>query len=74
MVEKKTMTRFPLRDAWIRISPFKSRQSVLQTEKKYMSGKSIGFTALASLRSMGRLPRSDGTYRVGDKYKTVSYP
>ena len=36
--------------------------------KKYKSGKSIGFTAKASLKAKGLLPRSNGTYRLGPKY------
>jgi hypothetical protein len=35
---------------------------------KYKSGKSIGFTAKASLKAKGLLPRSNGTYRLGPKY------
>lgn len=63
---------YPLKDAWIRASPFKNKASVLATEKKHASGQSIGFTALASLRSMGRVPRTNGTYAVGAKYTAIS--
>ena len=62
---------FPLNDVWIEASPFKSREKVIDTEKRYKRGEKIGFTALASLRSMGRLPRTDGTYKIGDKYKAL---
>lgn len=40
-------------------SPFKTRKGV------YVKG----FTARSSLRSMGRWPRSNGCYLLGDKYK-----
>jgi len=62
---------FPLRESWIRASPFRNRASVMASEKKYKNGELIGFTALASLRSMGRIPRSDGSYRVGTKYRSI---
>lgn len=62
---------FPYRDEWIRASPFKDKKTAMAIEKKYKHGQSIGFTALASLRSMGRLPRSSGVYMLGQKYKTL---
>ena len=36
--------------------------------KKYKSGRSIGFTARASLKAKGLLPRSNGRYLLGPKY------
>jgi hypothetical protein len=36
--------------------------------KKYKSGRSIGFTARASLKAKGLLPRSNGRYVLGPKY------
>jgi hypothetical protein len=39
-----------------------------QMLKKYKSGKSIGFTARASLKAKGLLPRSNGRYVLGPKY------
>lgn len=62
---------FPLSLKRIAISPFKDKNSVIETERKYRDGKSIGFTALASLRSMGRLPRSNGRYVLGEKYRNT---
>jgi hypothetical protein len=62
---------FPYRDVWIRASPFKDKKTIVTIEKKYKNGQSIGFTALASLRSMGRLPRSNGVYMLGQKYKAL---
>lgn len=37
-------------------------------EKKARQGKSIGFTAKSSLKSMGRISRSSGCYELGNKY------
>ncbi len=39
-----------------------------QLLRKYKAGKSIGFTAKASLKAKGLIPRSNGTYRVSKKY------
>lgn len=36
--------------------------------RKYKARKSIGFTAKASLKAKGLLPRSNGTYALGPKY------
>ena len=67
-----TTKPYPLKNTWIQASPFKNKESVLAAEKKYASGHSIGFTALASLRSMGRVKRSNGMYSVGPKYTAIS--
>jgi hypothetical protein len=42
--------------------------------KKYKSGKSIGFTAKASLKAKGMLPRSNGRYVLGPKYSGTGKP
>ncbi len=39
-----------------------------QILRKYRAGKSIGFTAKASLKAKGMLPRSNGRYVLGPKY------
>jgi ribosomal protein S19E (S16A) len=39
-----------------------------KTLRKYKQGKSIGFTALASLKAKGLIRRSNGTYKVSAKY------
>ena len=39
-----------------------------KTLRKYKQGKSIGFTARASLKAKGLIPRSNGTYKVSAKY------
>ena len=43
---------------------YKNRQLL----KKYKRGQSIGFTARASLKAKGLLPRSNGRYVLGPKY------
>ncbi len=40
-----------------------------QLLKKYRAGKKIGFTAKASLKAKGLIPRSNGTRRVSAKYR-----
>jgi len=49
-------------------SPFRTMKAAKNAEKKYKAGKSVGFTARSSLKSMGRIPRSSGCYVLGDKY------
>jgi len=48
---------------------FKTLEKVLEAEKKFKQGKSIGFTQLASLKSMGRIPRSSGQYMTSPVVK-----
>jgi len=50
-------------------SPMKTLVLVLKTEKKFQKGLSIGFTYVSSLKSMGRIPRSNGCYTLGNKYR-----
>lgn len=51
-------------------SPFKNLDTAKKAEAKYKKDKnSIGFTQKSSLKSMGRIPRSNGKYELGDKYK-----
>ena len=49
-------------------SPFSSGDSVKKALGKYKRKEKIGFTQLSSLRSMGLIKRSDGSYKLGDKY------
>jgi hypothetical protein len=37
--------------------------------RRYKAGKSIGFTMRSSLKAKGLIPRSNGTYRVSQKYR-----
>jgi len=60
---------YPLRADHVTKSPFKTMEKVREAIRKYHQGKSIGFSRIASLRSMGLIPRADGTYRLGDKYR-----
>lgn len=64
---------FPYNDKWIRYSPFSSIQSAKNVENLYLlhGDKSIGFSQLSSLKSMGRIPRSHGKYEVGQKYQNI---
>jgi hypothetical protein len=52
-------------------SPFRTLQRAKEAERSYKQGKSIGFTARSSLKSMGRIPRATGSYELGDKYKNL---
>ena len=60
---------YSIRPAFVKKSPFSSVESVKIALQQYKKTGKIGFTQLSSLRSMGLLKRSDGTYRLGDKYK-----
>ena len=50
-------------------SPMKTISNVRAVLQQYHSGKSIGFSYVSSLKSMGLLPRTDGKYRLGQKYR-----
>jgi hypothetical protein len=45
-----------------------------QLLRKTKAGKSIGFTAKASLKAKGMLPRSNGRYVLGPKYSGTGKP
>ena len=53
----------------IRRSPFRTLTSAKKAERKFLNKKPIGFTAKASLKAMGRIPRSTGCYLLGPKYR-----
>lgn len=64
--------------ARVEISPFAKGKNITdattfakQKERDYNSGKNIGFSYTSSLKSMGRIPRSNGEYVLGAKYKNV---
>jgi len=65
-----TRKPFPWRRSSIAKSPFRTCKTAKKAERRFLSKKSIGFTATSSLKSMGRIPRSSGCYVVGNKYKT----
>jgi hypothetical protein len=50
-------------------SPFKSVSSVKKTLRRYKKGQKIGYTQRSSLRSMGLIPRANGGFLLGHKYK-----
>jgi hypothetical protein len=51
-------------------SPFRGNmRRARATLKNHRAGKSVGFTARSSLKSMGLLPRSSGCYELGNKYR-----
>lgn len=58
-------TPYPFATRRVKRSPF---QNAKKTLRAHRAGKSIGFTARSSLKSMGILPRSSGCYQLGQKY------
>jgi len=60
---------YSIRSEFVKKSPFSSVDSVKKALQKHKKHEKIGFTQLSSLRSMGLVKRTDGTYRLGDKYK-----
>ena len=59
---------YALTSSRVEKSPFSSVDSVKKALGKYKRKEKIGFTQLSSLRSMGLIKRSDGSYKLGDKY------
>lgn len=59
---------FPVSKLFVEKSPFLNTKDVQQSLKKYQKGESIGFSKIASLKSMGLLPRTNGKYILGQKY------
>jgi hypothetical protein len=52
---------YPWKKAALARSPFRTRRGV----------HTRGFTARSSLKSMGILPRANGCYVIGDKYRNL---
>ena len=61
----------PLSTNAVALSPFKTMNRAKAAEATFKKGKSIGFTATSSLKSMGRIPRASGLYEIGSKYKAL---
>jgi hypothetical protein len=61
--------RFAWKTRRVARSPFQTLRNAKKAEAAFWSGKSVGFTAKASLKSMGRIPRSNGCYELGLKYQ-----
>lgn len=59
---------YPWKDSFAKKSPFRTLKNAKAAERRFKSGKSIGFTATASLKSQGRMPRANGCYVLGSKY------
>ena len=61
--------QYPWKTRSVKKSPFGTLKAAKRAERRYHAGKSIGFTARSSLKSMGILPRSSGCYVLGKKYQ-----
>ena len=77
MVKCTRTTPFPITAARVRMSPFsrkrgrtarESMELVRETLGALQKKQPIGFTYLASLKSMGLVPRATGKYQLGPKY------
>ena len=64
-------TPYAWKSSSIKKSPFRKLKRAKDAETKYKAGQSIGFTAISSLKSLGRIPRSDGCYVLGAKYSKL---
>jgi hypothetical protein len=64
-------TPYAWKSSSIKKSPFRKLERAKNAETKYKAGQSIGFTAISSLKSLGRIPRSDGCYVLGAKYSEL---
>ena len=64
-------TPYAWKSSSIKKSPFRTLKRAKDAETKYKAGQPIGFTAISSLKSQGRIPRSDGCYVLGDKYSAL---
>ena len=74
------MSKRPIswKESRLAISPFAKGRNIKdatklakQKEKEYKLGKNIGFSYVSSLKSMGRISRSNGEYILGEKYKNL---
>lgn len=59
---------YPWNPDFVEKSPFRTLIRAKAAERSYKKGMRIGFTATASLKSQGRIPRSSGCYILGSKY------
>lgn len=71
----ESMRAFPWYDSFLRNSPFYHdasttaiRRRAAEALRKYKKKEPIGFTRTSSLKSMGKIARADGSYRLGSKY------
>jgi len=63
---------YPWKSSFAKKSPFRTLKNAKGAERRFKAGQSIGFTATSSLKSQGRIPRSDGCYVLGAKYAAAS--
>lgn len=59
---------YKIKASFVAKSPFANVEAVRDALRKHRQGKRIGFTATSSLKAMGLVKRSDGTYKLGPKY------
>ena len=64
---------FPINKKMVDISPFRGNISLVKEKISQYKDKNtrtkVGFTFMSSLKSMGLIPRVDGKYKIGEKYK-----
>lgn len=64
---------FAINKKMVDISPFRGNMSLVKEKISQYKNKNtrskVGFTFVSSLKSMGLIPRANGKYMVGDKYK-----
>ena len=70
--KKDKTTPYPISALFCKYSPMKTTSKVRHYLKQYKKDhRSVGFTITSSLKSMGLVPRSDGKFRLGEKYKKI---
>jgi hypothetical protein len=69
--EKVRTKPYPVSEKFATHSKLQTVTKVRFYLKKYKEKAPVGFSIIASLKSMGLIPRSDGTYRLGDKYQNL---
>ena len=64
---------FPINSKMIAKSPFKGNEALvkkkIQQHNNKLTRMKVGFTFRSSLKSMGLIPRDNGMYIVGEKYR-----
>jgi hypothetical protein len=65
---------FPIRKSRVNISPFKGNMALVREKiSQYNNPRTrskVGFTFTSSLKSMGLAQRADGSYTLGEKYRS----
>ena len=64
---------FPINVKMIAKSPFKGNEGLVKKKieqyKNKLTRMKVGFTFRSSLKSMGLIPRDNGMYIIGEKYR-----